>query len=70
MRYIESTLETLDLGDVDEAIFYTNWNLADWAEEMDASQSLGSMITFSGSVDVAWATTSRSHEIRSETTNS
>ena len=61
MRHIKSTLETLDVDRVGEAVFYTTWDPRSFAEEMDESQSLGSMITFTGTVDLAWATSSKEY---------
>ena len=58
MQYIKSTMEALQDGD---AIIRMTWDPTRFAAEMDDSQSLGSMITFTGSVDAAWATTSREY---------
>lgn len=61
MGHIKSTLDTLEADGVGEAIFYTTWDPKLYAQEMDESQSLGSMLTFNGTVDAAWATSSREY---------
>lgn len=61
MLHIKSTLETLDVDGVSEAVFYTTWDPKLYAQEMDESQSLESMNTFTGTVDLAWATSSKEY---------
>lgn len=61
MQHIESVMDMLDIGDLGETFFDVIWDLTFFRDEMDESQSLGSMITFTGSVDAAWAATSREY---------
>lgn len=64
MQHIESVMDTLDIGDLGETFFDVIWDPTFFRDEMDGSQSLGSMITFTGSVDAAWAGTSREYAER------
>lgn len=58
MQYIESVMVSLESRDICEAYFDVVWDLPQYMNrEMDEGQSLASMITFTGSVDAAWATT-------------
>ncbi|KAL8791977.1 MAG: hypothetical protein Q9195_005466 [Heterodermia aff. obscurata] len=61
MQYIKSTIEALQDEDTGDAIIRMTWDPTKFTTEMDDSQSLGSMITFTGSVNAAWATTSREY---------
>ncbi len=54
-------MDTLDIRGLGETFFNFDWDLMYIWEEMDESQSLGSMLTFTGSVDASWAVTSREY---------
>ena len=54
-------MDSLEVGDLGTAFFDVTWDLEYFMAEMDDSHSLGSMITFTGSVDASWAATSRQY---------
>ncbi len=54
-------MDSLEIGDLGTTFFDVTWDLEYFMAEMDESQSLGSMITFTGSVDASWAATSRQY---------
>ena len=61
MRHIEAVMDTLDIRGLGETFFNFDWDLMYFWDEMDGSQSPGSMLTFTGSVDASWAATSREY---------
>ena len=54
-------MDSLEVGDLGTTFFNVAWDLTYFAIEMEESQSLGSMITFTGSVDASWAVTSKEY---------
>ena len=52
-------MDSLEIGDLGITFFDVAWDLSYFAIEMEESQSLGSMIIFTGSVDASWAVTSK-----------
>ena len=61
MQYIEFAMDDLEVGHLGTTFFDIAWDLEYFMIEVDESQSLGSMITFTGSVDASWAATSRQY---------
>lgn len=61
MQHIESVMDSLEFVDLGETFFDVAWDHTYFQDEMDKSQRLGSMITFTGSVDAAWAATSKEY---------
>ena len=57
MQRTEAAMENLKIDDVGEARLYTSWVPSNYAKKIGDSQSLGSMLTFTGSAQTAWATT-------------
>ena len=54
-------MDSLDVRDLGTTFFDVAWDLTYFATEIEESQSLGSTITFTGSVDASWAVTSREY---------
>ena len=54
-------MDSLEVGDLGTTFFDVAWDLTYFAIELEESQSLGSMVTFTGSVDASWAVTSREY---------
>ncbi|KAM0798061.1 hypothetical protein BDR22DRAFT_823619 [Usnea florida] len=61
MRYIEFAMNPLEFGRSGTIFFDIGWDYDYFMVEVDESQSLGSMITFTGSVNASWAATSRQY---------
>lgn len=53
MQYIEVAMATLDIGDLGETFFDIVWDYTYFVAEMARSQSLGSVIIFTGSIDAS-----------------